>query len=364
MEDSYLYRQIAENIRRKILSGELKPGDRLPSVRSMTEQWNCTIGTIQRAYQELATQGLIISRAGQGTHVVDHIPHKENIPLRRLNLIHKAESFLMEVLNAGYSQNEVEEAVRVALDRWRAISKNAAAPPAAVIRFAGSHDLAVAWLASHFQEITSGYSMQPSFMGSMGGLIALMDGNADLAGCHLWDEASRSYNIPYVQKILSGKRMALIHLAERQLGLILAPGIHNWIHGLKDLPASGLRFINRQSGSGTRIWLDYSLRQLGVSTSEISGYEIEMKTHSETAMTIAQGDADVGLGLEASARTYGLDFIPLTRERYDLVCYVDYLNNPAIQQLVEWLSGSSAKKAFSTLAGYHTSDTGKITYLE
>lgn len=364
MEDKYLYRQIAENMRRKILSGELKPGDRLPSVRGMTEKWNCTIGTVQRAYQELVSQGLIISRAGQGTHVVDHIPHNDNAPLRRLNLLHKAESFLMEVLNAGYSQNEIEEAVRLALDRWRVVSKHAAAPPATLIRFTGSHDLAVAWLTSHFPEIARGYSLQPSFIGSMGGLIALMDGNTDLAGCHLWDETSQTYNIPYVQKILSGKRMALIHLAERQLGLILAPGISARIHGLKDLTSSGLRFINRQSGSGTRIWLDYSLRQLGVATSEINGYEIEMKTHSETAMTIAQGDADVGLGLEASARTYGLDFIPLTRERYDLVCYADYLNNPAMQQLVKWLSNPSAKKAFSTLAGYHTAATGQIIYLE
>jgi putative molybdopterin biosynthesis protein len=89
----------------------------------------------------------------------------------------------------------------------------------------------------------------------MGGLIALVEGNADLAGSHLWDEISHTYNIPFIQKLFPGKRMALIHLAERQLGLILSPGNASKINGLQDLPNSGMRFINRQSGSGTRVWL-------------------------------------------------------------------------------------------------------------
>lgn len=364
MEETYLYRQIADNIRRQILAGEIKSGDRLPSVREMTQHWNCTIGTIQRAYQELVSQGLITSRAGQGTRVVDHIPELDDTPLRRLNILHRAEAFLMEVLNAGYSQAEVEDAVRLALDRWRAVSQHPSEPSPAITRFIGSHDLAVAWLASHFSEIAPGYSLQPLFTGSMGGLIALVEGNTDLAGSHLWDESSHTYNIPFVQKLLPGKRMALLHLAERQLGLILSPGNPAKINSLQDLSCPDLRFINRQSGSGTRVWLDSTLRQLGVKTEQISGYDIEMKTHSEIAKTIAQGDADVGLGLEASARTYGLDFIPLTSERYDLICFADYLNNPAIQQLAGWLNTPDGKKAFSNLAGYLTTDTGRVTIID
>ncbi len=364
MEETYLYRQIAEHIRRQILSGELKSGDRLPSVREMTRHWNCTIGTIQRAYQELVSQGLITSRAGQGTRVVDHIPDQNNTPLRRLTILHRTETFLLEVLNAGYSQAEVEDAVRLALDRWRAVSRQPSSPTPNVVRFTGSHDLAVAWLASHFPEIAPGYSLQPGFTGSMGGLIALVEGKTDLAGSHLWDEGSHSYNIPFVQKLLPGKRMALLHLAERQLGLILPPGNPSRINGLQDLSRLGVRFVNRQSGSGTRVWLDSTLRQLGVAIDQITGYEIEMKTHSEIAMTIAQGEADAGLGLEASARLYGLDFVPLTRERYDLVCYAVDLDNPAIHQLAEWLASPSAKQAFLSLAGYHTTNTGQVTIIE
>jgi putative molybdopterin biosynthesis protein len=364
MEETYLYRQIAEYIRRQILAGEIKPGDRLPSVREMTTHWNCTIGTIQRAYQELVNQGLITSRAGQGTRVADHIPDQDDSPLRRLTILHRAEAFLLEVLNAGYSPAEVEDTIRLALDRWRAVSQQPSVPPPAVIRFTGSHDLAVTWLASHFPEIATGYSLQPVFTGSMGGLIALMERNTDLAGCHLWDESSQTYNLPFVQKLLPGKRMALLHLAERQLGLILAPGNPAKIQGLEDIPDSGLRFVNRQSGSGTRVWLDSALRQIGVAKEEIKGYDIEMNTHSEIAKAIAEGDADVGLGLEASAHQYGLDFIPLTRERYDLVCYASYLENPVIIQLAEWLNTPAAKNAISDLAGYLTTDTGQITIIE
>lgn len=364
MEEKYLYRQIAESIRRQILAGDINPGDRLASVREMTRLWNCTVGTVQRAYQELVAQGLITSRAGQGTRVVDHIPKHDDTPLRRLTILHRAEAFLLEVLNAGYTQLEIEEAVRLALDHWRAISQAQSSPSPTITRFVGSHDLAVTWLASHFSEIAPEYSLQPVFTGSMGGLIALVEGNADLAGSHLWDEISHTYNIPFIQKLFPGKRMALIHLAERQLGLILSPGNASKINGLQDLPNSGMRFINRQSGSGTRVWLDSTLRQLGVKTEQISGYDIEMKTHSEIAKTIAEGNADAGLGLETSARTYGLDFISLTRERYDLICFADNLENPAIQQLAEWLTKPVARQAFSSLAGYHTTDTGKMTIIE
>src|SRR5512136_1565966 len=118
MEEPFLYRQVADAIRQKILRGELKPGDRLPSVRAMKAKWGCTVGTVQRAYQELAAQGLVTSHAGQGTRVVGHGPARDDTPLRRAALVHRAEAFLLEVLTAGYSAGEVEDAIRQALDRW------------------------------------------------------------------------------------------------------------------------------------------------------------------------------------------------------------------------------------------------------
>src|SRR3989304_2541815 len=202
MEEIYLYRQIADAVRRQILHAELKPGDRLPPVREMMTRWSCTIGTVQRAYQELARQGLVVSHAGQGTRVVDSLPSLDETPLRRASLIHRAEAFLLEVLTAGYAPADVEEAVRQALDRWRAVSQAGVAPAGEVLHFAGSHDLAVARLASYFSEIAPGFSLLLNFSGSLGGLIALAEGKADLAGCHLWDEETDTYNLPFVRRLL------------------------------------------------------------------------------------------------------------------------------------------------------------------
>ena len=115
MTKSFLYRQIAEDIRRDILDETLHPGDRLPSVREMAERWQCTIGTVQRAYDVLAEQSLVVVRPGQGSHVAESPPLVQTESLRRANLVHRAESFLLEVLTAGYTQAEVEQAVQVAL---------------------------------------------------------------------------------------------------------------------------------------------------------------------------------------------------------------------------------------------------------
>ena len=109
MEETYLYNQIASSIRKRILQGELQPGDRLPSVREMTLKWNCTIGTVQRAYQELAAQGLVTSRAGQGTHVVEHSLTQDDTGLRRAALVHRAEAFLLEVLTTGHTVDRSED---------------------------------------------------------------------------------------------------------------------------------------------------------------------------------------------------------------------------------------------------------------
>ncbi len=301
MEETFLYRQIADVVRREILQGALKPGDRLPSVRTMMTQWNCTIGTVQRAYQELVRQGLVTSRAGQGTRVVEKLPMLNEIPLRKAALIHRAEAFLLEVLTAGYTPSDVEEAVRQALDRWRVVEQEISRPASQTLRFIGSHDLAVAWLASHFSEIVPGYALQLSFTGSLGGLIALAEGKADLAGSHLWDEETDTYNIAYVRRLLPGKAVALVNLAYRRLGLILTVGNPENIHSISDLARPGLRFVNRQSGSGTRVWLDAALHKFQIDPNGIAGYGLETSTHLEVARTVAEGIADVGLGLEASA---------------------------------------------------------------
>jgi molybdate-binding protein/DNA-binding transcriptional regulator YhcF (GntR family) len=364
MDESHLYQKIAESIRLGVLNGSLKPGDRLPSVRAMAARWDCTIGTVQHAYQELAQNGLVVSRAGQGTRIVEKSPRQDDAPLRKANLVHRAEAFLLEVLTAGYTPNEVEGAVQMALDRWRTVTSEPNPPSSKLLRFAGSHDLAVTWLATHFTEIAPDYNLQLNFNGSLGGLIALAEGKADLAGCHLWDQHSDDYNLPFVRRLLPGREAALITLAHRRLGLILPAGNPANVQSLLDLTRPELRFANRQSGAGTRVWLDSNLRRLDISASQIHGYEYEVMTHSDLARSIAEGRADLGLGLEASARAFGLDFCFQVSERYDLVIPAECFDHPGITALRAWLAGDPARSAIAKLAGYDTHQTGRIQWVE
>lgn len=363
MEEHHLYRQISESIRQEILSGRWKAGDRLPSVRQLAEKWNCTVGTIQRAYQELSRQGLVTSRAGQGTRVVERPALLDETPLRRAMLIHRAEAFLLEVLTGGYDLEEVEQAVRQAMDRWRAVEQQQAPRDEKTLRFTGSHDMVVTWLASHFPEIAPGHVLQISFSGSLGGLIALAEGKADLAGSHLWDEESDTYNIPFVRRLLPGKRTAVITLADRRLGLILPPGNPLNINGLAGLARTGLRFVNRQPGSGTRVWLDIALKKHGIDPRKLLGYEVEKVTHSGVALAVAQKEADVGVGLEAAALSYGLDFLFLTNDRYDLVAPAAVMDTPSMQALVGWLKTPSTRKVIEGLGGYVADATGKVEWV-
>lgn len=364
MDKSFLYHQIAESIRQEILHHTLQPGDPLPSVREMAARWGCTIGTVQKAYETLARQGLVSSRPGQGTRVVGVIPAEVELPLRRAALVHRAEAFLLEVLTAGYTPVEVEQAVRLALDRWRTLRRETLRPSGSQLRFAGSHDLAVALIAARFADLAPDYSLQLTFAGSLGGLIALAAGEADLAGSHLWDEESNTYNIPFVRRLLPGQRVALVTLAHRRLGLIISGAAPAGMTSLEYLAQSDLRFINRQRGAGTRVWLDAHLHQLRVKPERIAGYEREAQTHSEVAQAIARGQADVGLGVEAAAQAYGLDFVPLALERYDLVIPAQTWELPAVQALVSWLRTNEARQAINALGGYDLSQTGQVEWVE
>ena len=363
MDEPYLYQKIAETIRQDILVGKLKPGERLPSVREIAADWNCTLGTAQRAYGKLAQQGLVVSRSGQGTHVVQKPHLRDDTPLRRASLVHRAEAFLLEALTAGFSPTEVEAALRLALDHWRVSAKEPIPPTENILRFVGSHDMALTWIAAHFFEIADHCTLELNFTGSLGGLIALAEGKADLAGSHLWDEETDSYNAPYVRRLLPGQRVALVTLAHRSLGLIVPAGNPAEVTGLSDLARPELCFVNRQTGSGTRVWLDVALRKASIPFSEIHGYDNALMTHSDVARTVAEGRADVGFGLQCAARAFGLDFLLLVREKYDLVIPESIFTNPSISYLIEWLSTEQAHQAISELEGYDAEATGKLEWV-
>jgi molybdate-binding protein/DNA-binding transcriptional regulator YhcF (GntR family) len=363
MDSSHLYQQVVESIHQDILSGALKPGSRLPAIRKLTEQWQCNTGTILRAYQELARQGLVVSHVGQGTKVVDHLPEQNQTPLKRAALFNRTEAFLLEIMTAGYTPDDVEQSLRVALDRWRTFSIESEETQPNVLRFVGSHDPAMTLIAAHYYEVTAGFTLQLSFTGSLGGLIALAEKKADLAGCHLWDENTNTYNEPFVHKVLPGQKVALLTLAHRRVGLILPPGNPLGVSGLADLAQPGIRFINRQQGSGTRVWLDAQLHRAGINPSSIIGYHDEKMTHSEVARAIGKGQADLGLGVETAALSFDLDFKLLTTERYDLVIPFEKWELESVQVLRAWLDTSQAKAAINNLGGYDTSQTGAITWV-
>jgi putative molybdopterin biosynthesis protein len=363
MDESYLYQRIAIEIREEILAGRLQPGDRLPPVRTLMRQWNCTPGTIQRAYRALAAEGLIVSQAGKGTHVSSQVDSRRlqaQVPLRRASMVHRAETFLLESITAGYALEEIQQSFGLALDHWRSLQAEIpAVTEPHTVRFSGSHDTAVTWLAGHIGELLAGLTIQLNFTGSLGGLMALAEGKADLAGSHLWDAQTGTYNEPFVRKLFPGKKMLLVHLAKRNLGFITAPGNPLHIHSIQDLARPGIRLINRQSGSGTRVWLDTVLQQAGIDPKRILGYADEKATHSEVAREIAENRADVGVGLESAAQAFGLGFEGLTQEDYDLVAYAAQAEQAPLADLLDGLRSDSLKQQLPSLQGYDFSRMGE-----
>lgn len=361
MDEEFLYYRIADSIRREINGGKYKPGDTLPPIREIAEAWGCTIGTVQRAIRELDSSGLVTTHAGKRTRVTSEAMRTPADSLQHANLIHRAETYLLEAMTAGYTPLQVEDALRVALNRWRSVAQTPPPITDRSLRFAGSHDLAFAWIATHFGEIAPGYSINLAFMGSLAGLVSLQKGDADIAGMHLWDEASNNYNISFVQRYFPGEKLTLVTLAHRQLGFIVKPGNPVNIHTIEDLAQPGIRFVNRQEGSGTRVFLDAQLDKHKVNPAQISGYMDVYATHTDVAAAVAGSQVDTGIGLEAAARNFGLDFIPLTTERYDLVMRENIFRQYPMQRMIDWLQGGEYRALLNRLGGYAGNESGTIT---
>ncbi len=363
-----LHNQIAESIRRLIASGELKPGDRLPPVREMAKRWGCTPATVARAYSELVREGLLTTHRKGGTRVALSLLHPQYRSLRLASLVQKAENFLMEAVREGFSPKEAQVAFSLALARWEEIQRLASPEeehplPDRKLRFAGSHDLIVEQLPAMLEARGRGFSLELNFTGSLGGLIALLRREADIAGIHLWDETTGSYNIPFVRRVLSGQRVSLLTLAHRYLGLIVPRGNPKGLKSIADLARPDVTFINRQRGSGTRVWLDEALRKEGIAPSAVRGYEREQLTHLGVARAVAEGEADVGLGIYSAALAFGLDFVPLTLERYDLVIPEGVRESPPVMALVEVVRSEEFIELVRTMGGYETHETGNETWL-
>jgi putative molybdopterin biosynthesis protein len=224
----------------------------------------------------------------------------------------------------------------------------------------GSHDLVLDVAASELRAADPLITLASSNVGSLGGLVALRDGLCHLAGSHLLDPATGEYTLPYIDRILGeGPETAVIRLVHRDQGLLVAPGNPTGLTGIDDLTRPGLRYVNRQRGAGTRALLDHELARRGIDPTTISGYSREEHTHLGVAAAVAAGRADTGMGIMAAARAFGLDFVPVAREPYDLVLRAAAVDDEVLAPLWRLLAQPAFQARVEQLGGYSCAETGR-----
>lgn len=224
----------------------------------------------------------------------------------------------------------------------------------------GSHDLLLDVLKNELQTVHSELHFASFHTGSMGGLMALKQGIAHMATSHLFDAESGEYNFPYIRRILEGHNLVVINIVYRQQGLIVAKGNPKNIVGIDDLLREDIIYINRQKGSGTRVLLDYLLSEHKIDTEHIRGYQQEEFSHLMVASAVANQRADLGLGIYSAAEAFQLDFLPIIKERYDVIIPQKYYHSDRIQKLLAIIKTEHFKEQVVRLGGYDLSQCGKI----
>ena len=218
----------------------------------------------------------------------------------------------------------------------------------------GSHDPVLDLAASLLRARDPLQTLVSGAVGSLGGLVALRDGLCHFSGCHLLDPDTGAYTLPWIERVLPGEAVEVIRLVHREQGLIVAPGNPLGVAGLGDLPR--LRYVNRQRGAGTRVLLDHELGRAGIDATAVAGYEREEPTHLAVAAAVAAGRADAGLGVMAAARAFGLGFVPVAREPFDLVMRP---GEPAVAPLLALMAEPAFHAQVEALGGYSTAETGR-----
>jgi len=222
-----------------------------------------------------------------------------------------------------------------------------------------SHDMALARLRDVLAP-DHGCELELHFQGSLDCLAALAHGQCDFAGFHLPDTTGHNALLDQYRPWLKGKALRLILLATRQQGLMVARGNPMHIDALADLADKQARFVNRQPGSGTRLFLDHLLATHKIQPARINGYQLEEFTHAAVAATIASGMADAGFGIEAAARQHGLDFVPLATEGYYLAARSGTLSRPGPRALLAALDSDAFRNILHSLPGYTAPQAPRI----
>ncbi len=200
-----------------------------------------------------------------------------------------------------------------------------------------------------------------AYIGSYDSLVSLYYGKVSVASAHLWDSAGDDYNVPYVRVLLPGVRCAIINVTYRMQGLYVAKGNPKTIRTWQDFARDDITMINREKGAGSRVLLDENLRLIGLYGSRIKGYDNENQSHLAVASAVGRGDADVAVGMEKVARQVeNVDFVPLKKERYDLVVRKEHLDTPEVATMLNILRSERFQNEFKSIGGYDIADIGKI----
>ena len=228
----------------------------------------------------------------------------------------------------------------------------------------GSHDPLLDELGDMLHVADQNVYMSSSHVGSMGGIMAIRRGEAHAAGCHLLDTATGQYNLAFMKKYFPKGGVKLIRCVGRQQGMMVAKGNPLNIQKFADIAKEGIRYVNRQKGSGTRILADYLCKQENVDPDGIYGYEREELTHTSVAAQIVSGSADAGMGIYSAAKLYDLDFIPICIEEYDLIVPDHAWETPQVQQMIATLKSDAFREKILSLGGYTLENPGQIIPLD
>ena len=235
------------------------------------------------------------------------------------------------------------------------------APARASVRINASHGFAVAALLEALN--AHGIPVELKYRNSTEAVAALSRSECDLAGFHVAEGKLQPLSVKPYREWLDDRRHVLVQLAYRRQGLIVAPGNPKRIGGIADLARPGVRFVNRQQGSGTRVLLDLLLKGHGIAPKSVRGFETAEFTHAAVAAYIASGMADCGFGLETAARRFKLDFLPVLRERYYFASDAAALDRPELKQVLRLLRSAEFRAAVAAIPGYDGRIAGKIVSL-
>ena len=224
----------------------------------------------------------------------------------------------------------------------------------------GSHDPLLDELGDMLHIASNDLYMSSSHVGSMGGIMAIRRGEAHAAGCHLLNTEDGTYNISFMKKYFPKGDVKLVRCVGRQQGMMVAKGNPLKIEKFADIAKEGVRYVNRQKGSGTRILTDYLCKQENLDTSAIYGYDREELTHTSVAAQIVSGSADAGMGIYSAAKLYDLDFIPICIEEYDLIIPEHAWGAPQVTQMIATLKSDAFKEKILSLGGYTVDAPGEV----